>query len=130
VAALGRAGCGHWPDFPAGVPKAIRYGVDDVGANDGFVAVGIDHDTAAFAVNTIDTWWERVGRIRYPNANRLMITADAGGSTADINDLGDRGPDQARGRPSNSMASLPCATPPRNGPAITSRPAIRPAATT
>jgi hypothetical protein len=53
-----------------------------VGANDGFVAVGIDHDTAAFAVNTIDTWWERVGRIRYPNANRLTITADAAVPTA------------------------------------------------
>jgi hypothetical protein len=69
---------GH--DFPAGVPKAIPYGIYDLGANDGFVAVGIDHDTAAFAVNTISTWWDKVGRLRYPNATRLMITADAGGS--------------------------------------------------
>jgi hypothetical protein len=69
---------GH--DFPAGVPKAIPYGVYDVGADDGFVTVGVDHDTAAFAVNAIDTWWQRVGRSRYPNATKLMITADAGGS--------------------------------------------------
>ena len=69
---------GH--DFPAGVPKAIPYGVYDLGANDGFVAVGVDHDTAAFAVNTIDTWWQRVGQHRYPHATRLMVTADAGGS--------------------------------------------------
>jgi Rhodopirellula transposase DDE domain len=69
---------GH--DFPAGVPKAIPYGVYDLGADDGFVSVGIDHDTAAFAVNAIDTWWQHVGRSRYPNAKRLMITADAGGS--------------------------------------------------
>jgi hypothetical protein len=69
---------GH--DFPAGVPKAIPYGVYDIGADDGFVSVGVDHDTAAFAVNAIDTWWQHVGRSRYPRANRLMLTADAGGS--------------------------------------------------
>jgi hypothetical protein len=60
--------------------KAIPYGVYDVGANAGWVSVGIDHDTAEFAVNTIETWWERVGRQRYPNSKRLMITADGGGS--------------------------------------------------
>jgi hypothetical protein len=69
---------GH--DFPGGVPKAIPYGVYDIGANDGFVTVGVDHDTAQFAVNTIGTWWDLVGRDRYPNARRLLITADCGGS--------------------------------------------------
>jgi Rhodopirellula transposase DDE domain len=69
---------GH--DFPTGVPKAIPYGVYDVGADDGFVSVGVDHDTAAFAVNAIRAWWFNVGRDRYPNADRLLITADCGGS--------------------------------------------------
>jgi hypothetical protein len=69
---------GH--DFPAGVPKAIPYGVYDIGADEGFVSVGVDHETAPFAVNAIRTWWQRVGRDRYPNATRLMITADGGGS--------------------------------------------------
>jgi Rhodopirellula transposase DDE domain len=69
---------GH--DFPSGVPKAIPYGVYDVGADDGFVAVGVDHDTAAFAVNAIRAWWYNVGRDRYPDTGRLLITADCGGS--------------------------------------------------
>ena len=69
---------GH--DFPAGVPKAIPYGVYDIGANAGFVSVGVDHDTAPFAVNALRAWWQRVGRFRYPQARRLMVTADGGGS--------------------------------------------------
>ena len=69
---------GH--DFPSGVPKAIPYGVYDVGADDGFVSVGVDHDTAAFAVNAIRAWWTGVGKDRYPKATRVMLTADAGGS--------------------------------------------------
>lgn len=60
--------------------RAIPYGIYDVGANAGWVSVGIDHDTAEFAVNTIDTWWKQVGRLRYPKSKRLMITADGGGS--------------------------------------------------
>jgi hypothetical protein len=68
-------------DFPGeGDGKAIPYGVYDVGANAGFVNVGTDHDTAAFAVESIRRWWEAVGRARYPHARRLLITADAGGS--------------------------------------------------
>ena len=62
------------------MPKAIPYGVYDVGADDGFVAVGVDHDTAAFAVNAIRAWWYNVGWDRYPRADRLLITADCGGS--------------------------------------------------
>jgi hypothetical protein len=69
---------GH--DFPAGVAKAIPYGVYDIGADAGFVSVGVDHDTAPFAVNALRTWWQRVGRTRYPKARRLMVTADGGGS--------------------------------------------------
>ncbi|WP_455566909.1 ISAzo13 family transposase [Rhodococcus koreensis] len=59
--------------------KANPYGVYDVGANTGWVSVGTDHDTAAFAVNTIATWWHEVGKPMYPNASRLMISADGGG---------------------------------------------------
>jgi hypothetical protein len=53
--------------------------VDDVGTNTGWVSVGTDHDTAAFAVNTIATWWQQVGKTLHPNATRLMISADGGG---------------------------------------------------
>lgn len=60
--------------------RAIPYGVYDLAANAGWVSVGIDHDTAAFAVHTIRRWWQEIGRIRYPQATRLVITADGGGS--------------------------------------------------
>jgi len=68
-------------DFPdPTVGRAIPYGVFDVAANEGFVVVGDDHDTAAFAVATIGRWWDMVGSVAYPDAHRLLITADAGGS--------------------------------------------------
>jgi len=60
--------------------KAIPYGVYDLAANAGWVSVGIDHDTAAFAVATIRRWWLGVGRPSYARANELLITADGGGS--------------------------------------------------
>jgi RNA-directed DNA polymerase len=60
--------------------KAIPYGVYDLGANTGWVNVGCDHDTAAFAVESIRRWWYDQGATTYPDATRLMITADAGGS--------------------------------------------------
>jgi Rhodopirellula transposase DDE domain len=60
--------------------KAIPYGVYDVAANQGWVSVGIDHDTAAFAVASIRQWWERMGQSTYPVATELLITADGGGS--------------------------------------------------
>ncbi len=70
-------------DFPdPAVPKAIPYGVLDLGANEGWVNVGDDHDTPAFAVASIARWWQRMGKLRYPDATRLMITADAGGSNS------------------------------------------------
>jgi len=68
-------------DFPEDAAgKAIPYRVYDLGANAGWVSVGTDHDTAAFAVATIRRWWEQTGRVLYPTATRLLVTADAGGS--------------------------------------------------
>jgi Rhodopirellula transposase DDE domain len=60
--------------------KAVPYGVYDIAANEGWVSVGLDHDTAAFAVESIRRWWRRMGRKRHPRARRLLITADCGGS--------------------------------------------------
>lgn len=60
--------------------KAIPYGVYDLANNEGWVSVGIDHDTAEFAANAIRLWWTRMGRHRFPRARRLLITADGGGS--------------------------------------------------
>ena len=68
-------------DFPGdSAGKAIPYGVYDLGTNAGWVSVGTDHDTAAFAVATIRRWWEQTGRVLYPTATRLLVCADAGGS--------------------------------------------------
>jgi hypothetical protein len=63
-----------------GPGKAIPYGIYDIAANTGWVSVGTDHDTAAFAVASIRRWWQARGRQEYPHAARLLITADAGGS--------------------------------------------------
>jgi hypothetical protein len=60
--------------------KVVPYGVYDVGANSGYVSLGIDHDTAQFAVNATRLWLDKMGRERYPDANKVMITADCGGS--------------------------------------------------
>jgi Rhodopirellula transposase DDE domain len=60
--------------------KAIPYGVYDIATDQGWVNVGIDHDTAQFAVSSIRSWWEHLGQPRYPHATRLQITADCGGS--------------------------------------------------
>ena len=79
---------------PAGQPEEVRvydfpikelgrvtpYGVYDLAANAGWVSVGLDHDTAAFAVATLRRWWAERGQQRYPHAQRLLITADGGGS--------------------------------------------------
>jgi hypothetical protein len=79
---------------PKGQPEAVRvhdfvdpelgratpYGIYDLGHNSGWVSVGMDHDTAEFAVETIRRWWRTMGRPAYPEAARLLITADAGGS--------------------------------------------------
>jgi hypothetical protein len=79
-------------------PKAIPYGVYDVGDNRAFVNVGTDHDTPVFAVHSIERWWQLMGSPRYPNARELYVTADAGGSNsrlshgwkAQLQDLADR----------------------------------------
>jgi hypothetical protein len=60
--------------------KANPYGVYDLAADTGWVSVGTDHDTAAFAVNTIRSWWNTTASHTYPGASRLLITADGGGS--------------------------------------------------
>src|SRR3989339_711366 len=60
--------------------KAIPYGVYDLQRNEGWVTVGIDHDTGSFAVNAIRRWWKVMGRSAYDSPTSLLITADAGGS--------------------------------------------------
>ena len=60
--------------------RAVPYGIYDLAANAGWVSVGMDNDTAAFSVQTIRRWWSSVGRVRYPEAKSLVITADGGGS--------------------------------------------------
>lgn len=68
-------------DFPdKTLGKAIPYGVYDIANNQGWVSVGIDHDTAQFATASIRRWWHEMGRDRFPKANELLITADGGGS--------------------------------------------------
>jgi hypothetical protein len=82
--------------FPKGVPEEVRvydflikslgkaalYGVYDLFRNEGWVSVGIDHDTAQFAVNSIRRWWNEMGQERFPRARELLITADGGGSNS------------------------------------------------
>jgi transposase len=67
-------------DHDFGKKKAIPYGIYDIAANEGFVNVGQDHDTAEFAGASLKRWWELVGRKLYPNAKYLMINADSGGA--------------------------------------------------
>ena len=68
-------------DFPdKELGKAIPYGIYDVSANTGWVTVGTDHDTSAFAVATLRSWWDTIGSLRYPDTDRLLICADSGGS--------------------------------------------------
>ena len=70
-------------DFPdPKMKKAIPYGVYDLTRNEGWVSVGIDHDTARFAAASIKRWWKKMGRRRYPQAKELLITADCGGSNS------------------------------------------------
>jgi hypothetical protein len=68
-------------DFPdPNLGKAIPYGVYDVTTNAGWVSVGVDHDTAEFAVATLRRWWQQMGSLAYPGARELLVMADAGGS--------------------------------------------------
>ena len=73
-------------DFPSlGAGPAIPYGIYDVQQNDGLVNVGVSHETAEFAVESIRQWWRRVGRRRYPEAKRILLCADGGGSNSSRN---------------------------------------------
>lgn len=75
-------------DFPdQKVGKAIPYGVYDLANNEGWVSVGIDHDTAEFAAASIHRWWRTMGSRRFPRASKLLITADGGGSNSSRNRL-------------------------------------------
>jgi hypothetical protein len=68
-------------DFPDQADgKAIPYGVYDLTDNSAWVSVGVDHDTSVFAVATIEKWWQQMGKDKYPDARRILITADGGGS--------------------------------------------------
>jgi hypothetical protein len=67
--------------------KAIPYGVYDLASNEGWVSVGITHDTARFATASIRRWWSEMGAVRFPRARKLMITADGGGSNSSRNRL-------------------------------------------
>jgi hypothetical protein len=68
-------------DFPQdSAGRAVPYGIYDISGNAGWVSVGTDHDTAAFAVESVRRWWNAAGRDEYPAARRLLVTADAGGS--------------------------------------------------
>jgi hypothetical protein len=70
-------------DFPdPKMKKAIPYGVYDLTRNEGWVSVGIDHDTARFAAASVKRWWRKMGKRRYPRAKQLLITADCGGSNS------------------------------------------------
>jgi Rhodopirellula transposase DDE domain len=60
----------------------IPYGVYDTGRNEAWVSVGVDHDTAEFAVATLERWWREMGKKAYPTATKLLVTADGGGSNA------------------------------------------------
>jgi hypothetical protein len=62
--------------------KAVPYGIYDIAKNEGWVSVGISKDTAEFAVNSIRTWWQQMGQEQYPTANKLLVTADGGGSNS------------------------------------------------
>jgi hypothetical protein len=73
--------------FDKQLGKAIPYGVYDLASNEGWVSVGITHDTARFAAASIRRWWTEMGAVRFPRARKLMITADGGGSNSSRNRL-------------------------------------------
>jgi hypothetical protein len=75
-------------DFPSQAEgRAVLCGACDIGRDEGYVSVGVSAETGEFAVNAIRSWWETMGRERYPEATRLMITADGGGSNGRRNRL-------------------------------------------
>jgi hypothetical protein len=90
--------------------KAVPYGIYDIVHNQGFVNVGIDHDTAEFAVESIRRWWQTTGRLIFPNKHQLLITADGGGSNGSRNRLWKRELQQLSNE--NNMTITVCHYPP------------------
>jgi hypothetical protein len=75
-------------DFPdPKLGKAIPYGIYDLASNQGWLSVGIDHDTGEFACASIYRWWSEMGSARFPRASKLLITAEGGGSNSSRNRL-------------------------------------------
>src|SRR5260370_2240517 len=98
-------------DFPdPSVPKAVPYGVYDLKRNEAWVSVGSDHDTAAFAVETLRRWWRPVGSPAYPRARRPLSCADAGGATGHPPRLGEH--DRAGPPPPNGVPQHRSPVPP------------------
>ena len=95
--------------------KAIPYGVYDIAADAGWVSVGTDHDTAAFAVATIRTWWRKVGSAAYPDASRLLITADGGGSNGYRTGCGRSSSPASPTRPGSPSRCATCRRAPASG---------------
>ena len=93
-----------FPDEHAG--HAIPYGIYDVGANTGFVNVGTDHNTAAFAVESVRRWWFMIGKQAYPQATRLLVTCDAGGNNGWRNRAWKTGLAQLAGSLSSCLCKL------------------------
>jgi hypothetical protein len=70
-------------DFPSDAKgKAVPYGIYDVGNNEGYMVVGVSHETAEFAMNAIQRWWLEIGQARYPGCHQLLLQADSGGANA------------------------------------------------
>ena len=98
-------------DFPdKNWGKAIPYGVYDIANNVGFVNVGLDHDTAPLAVNSIRTYWREMGQARFPQAEKWLITADCGGSNSYRTKLWKLELQKNRGRIRNRNHRLPLST--------------------
>ena len=95
--------------------RATPYGVYDLAQNQGWVTVGIDHDTAEFAVASIARWWQTLGQAAYPNATSLLITADGGGSNGSRSACGSWSCSASRTRPGWSCASATCHPAPASG---------------
>ena len=95
--------------------RAVPYGIYDLASNAGWVSVGITHDTAAFAVQTIRRWWQEIGRARYPEATQLVITADGGGSNGYASACGNASCNVWPTRPASPLRCITCPRGPASG---------------
>src|SRR5439155_1483191 len=103
------------------------YGIYDIGANAGWVNVGTDRDTAAFAVESVRRWWSARGRLDYPAARRVLITADAGGSNGYRTRASKTGLAALAAETGLEIPCTPRQLPPRQPPPRPPRPHPRPA---